>query len=198
LTLPDIDTADLRTTLPKSCCDFFDFWLSLRENTVVPAFKKYSLTLHPAFLSSTFIVDPRDGGARMRFQGTNLVDKWNMDIAGKDLLSFMTEEVREVAYANYRTMADTPYGHFNTLVMSQDNGRNVPAGIIQLPLAIEGQPGNSLVGFLSLAEDLEQNRFLEQTAAKDGPGFWIDVGAGVPANPPFGHAVGKNIVKVGF
>ncbi len=169
------------------CRAFIAHWAQLRGDILLPtSFLPTTETFfdHPTgqFAPYLYVVELRDDVALVRFQGTVLDERWTVQLTGKDLHDGMPATLRRRSLSNMRQIVSQPCGYLarNTYATSLD--RNVTADLVQLPLAVQDGrlPRVVCLSLMQRDDDMEETVSGFHTEALE----WIDLGAGVPPEPP--------------
>ncbi len=162
---------------------FAAHWRSMREGDIMPTFERFLDNPSGRFASSSYIFELTDDGAMVRYQGTELVERWMRDFTGKELHEGRHPFLKAQSLANMRQVADVPCGYLVRLTFSTSIGRRMRSNLLQLPLGVKpGRPPR----IVCLAS-VEEARAGEEIIAKyleTHNADWLDLGAGVPDAPP--------------
>ncbi len=180
---PPINQDFLRGQWSESCCGFIDYWASLRRGALVPTFEQFSETMSARFTPSVYIVELTDEAAIVRFQGTELVERWAGDLTGHDIHTGFPHYFRSRSLWNMRNVATFPCGLFGRAAYLTSRGRNVTSDHIQLPLAAAEGSAPRLVHYSDKVTDDAVGETIAQYA-KIHKHEWFDIGAGVPPTLP--------------
>lgn len=163
---------------------FYDHWRSLRGEDLMPTSETYLDKSSPDFMGTSYICDLTTEGAIVRFHGVELIERWGADYTGQDLNQGRREPIVERAVSNMTKVVSQPCGWLIKLSFSTSKSRLLHSELIQLPLKVqEGRPPR-LISYSQKDVGAEW----EETAVRymETHGMhWVDVGAGVPADPPF-------------
>ncbi len=180
-------TAPHRAALPahwaEKCHAFYRFWSALRGDAMAAPFEAFADAAAPEFLPSTYIVEVTDTAAIVRFQGTELVDRWRKDITGRDVNGFFPPPVKARALANLRNVATLPCGLLARHLAATSAERTIMSDVILLPLAVPLERLPRLVCYSVQDRTRAHDEGLVKSY-KTLNSAWIDIGAGVPAAPP--------------
>src|SRR5882762_8201739 len=98
--LPHI-TLDTSFQVSRDCQGFADRWAELRRGALVPAFDTFIDAAPSEHIPSCYILEFKSHGpAMVRFQGTELVDRWQQDLTGTDIHATLTHFARSRSLAN--------------------------------------------------------------------------------------------------
>jgi len=167
----------------SECWTLYEHWLALRDGARMPTSERFLDTLPPPFASSMYILDVKDDGLLLRFQGSQLVERWGADRTGLDIAAHRSEAFRENVRTLMTTIVKQPCGYHSHSRYSTSRGRMMDAHYIGLPLAVQaGRP------LRMLAYTCEYNVLKQGEGAWDQFQIlehgWIDIGAGEPAEVP--------------
>lgn len=169
----------------KDCRGFFEHWQSLRaDGSILPSQKDFLDNADPRYAPFTHISEVDDAGVMIvRLMGTALVERWGKDKTGEAMAADQPEEVREALYGNTRKVISTPCGLRSEIELAGSSGSEMIIEAITLPIGVEpGRPGR-LVAYSALMRKLEYGEHSQQYKSLANV-EWIDIGAGVPGDPP--------------
>jgi len=168
-------------TLPSETEAFMDFWKSIRGGEVMPT-SEYFLDQIPArFAPSCYLVDVRDTGAKVRFQGSQLIEYWQNDATGQDMYEGAYAKFKTRAMSNIKHIIQRPCGMFSRFRFTTSAG-DINSEYINLPLAAQAGRPPRMVCFV--LQDAVRQFDIETRAVESAELRWIDLGAGIPAVAP--------------
>lgn len=164
---------------------FAEYWLSLpRENGLVPHRRDFDPTAIPRLLPRLIMHEVIDRKRlHLRLVGTKLVERYGMDITGRDYLDFVPDDRKESAITAMNAAIDRPAGMLVGMNIKTTEGRVYRAESLGLPLT-QGADRPPLYIFHS-AEAENYGYMFERDGALKHFGVservFLDIGAGVPA-----------------
>jgi hypothetical protein len=171
---------------PKSeaCGAFLDFWASLRAPTRIPVLDRFCAEAAATYGPSIYIAELTDHAAIMRFQGAELVKRWNRDATGLNIYATFPHYYQARGLSNIRNVVTRPCGYLGRNLLVLETGGSVASDFIQLPLTCAAGALAYVVHY-SITVPIDD---LVAAASKDfhtQDCAWLDLGAGIPAEPPF-------------
>lgn len=169
----------------KDCQGFFEHWQSLRtEGTLVPSQKDFLDNALPNYAPHIHISEISEAGTMIvRLMGTGLVERWGRDKTGEAMGEGQPESIRQALYENTRRVISTPCGLRSEIELAASSGSEMVIEAVTLPIGVEaGKPGR-LVAYSALMRKLEYGEHSERYKSLANV-EWIDLGAGVPDDPP--------------
>jgi hypothetical protein len=163
---------------------FLAYWKSLRaRGEFVPA----AQTLHdipsPTHVRSTSAAQITSTGAMMYFIGAAMVERWGVDITGRDIHSFRDEEFKQRALLNIHRFLARPCGNFMRVSFVTTRDLFLGGELLFLPLSTpEGTP-QRFVYYANVVPPHEPLHLVHR-AFKTYSSEWVDIGAGVPLAAP--------------
>lgn len=164
---------------------FAEYWLSLPRQTDVPMRKDFDPAAVPRLLPRFLMHEIRDRSRlHIRLCGTGLVQRYGMDITGRDYLDFVPEARRAHSLEAMLAMTDWPAGCLTRMNVRTTAGRVLQTESLGLPLSLgDGRP--PLVLFHSHEDRSfgfarEPGERLEHTSLRER--IFLDIGNGTP--PP--------------
>jgi len=162
---------------------FFKHWRDLCDpNELAPDLTKFLDRYNPATAPFTHIVDFDDGRLSVRLYGTGLTAARGADLTGASLKEFMPGPVYESVKFNYACILGRPCGLHARDLYTLANGLTYEAAVLSLPLAVKGRR-SSVVGIIDVL-GLDKAFFGNQGFGGVTDIGWIDIGFGVPEQPP--------------
>lgn len=175
--------SQLTSEWSSECWALYEHWLSLRGSALMPTSEHCLDTLPPRFASCMYILDVKEDELLLRFQGSELVERWGANRTGMDIAAHRSEMFRKNVRQLMNAIVEQPCGYHSHSRYSTSRGRLMDAHYIGLPLAVKaGRPTRMLAytceySMLKQGEGAwDQFQILEHG--------WIDLGAGVPQGPP--------------
>ncbi len=147
---------------------FLDLWQSLRT----PG----------ALMPSGYIVEVSKGGAIVRYQGTRLVEAWQRDFTGTEMHDGTRAQYKARSVDNMLRAVEQPCGHFARYHFGKVGGGLLVAEYTSLPLAV--QPGRPPQLVCYIAPQGKEQAQGAVNSVKVTEATWVDIGAGVPSEPP--------------
>jgi len=169
----------------EDCQGFFNHWKSLRTGRdIIPTQKDFLDHADPRYAPHTHISElGPDGSMIVRLMGTALVERWGKDKTGEAMGEGQPSDVREALYSNTRLVIATPCGLRSEIELATSSGSEMVIEAVTLPIAVEpGKPGR-LVAFSAVMRKLEYGEHSQRYKSLANVD-WIDIGAGVPDDPP--------------
>lgn len=169
----------------KDSQGFFEHWQSLRTGSnLIPAQKDFLDNPQPNYAPFIHISEVTDTGIMIvRLMGTGLVERWGKDKTGEAMGEGQPEHVREALYSNTRLVIATPCGVRSEIELAANSGSEMVVEAVTLPIGVEpGRPGR-LVAYSALMRKLEYGEHSQRYKSLANV-EWIDLGAGVPGDPP--------------
>ena len=151
---------------------------------MIPSFENLSTSLNAHLTPFTYVLDIEGDSAFCRFLGTGMVDRWKVDFTGGDLMAMFAEDARVNILSNFRNVVEHRCGFVGDLIAVLEGRAAVAEDMIQLPLSIKPERPPSVIGFANRNKDREGPDAYEEVASTNR-GEWIDLGNGVPSNPPY-------------
>lgn len=119
----------------------------------------------------------------VKLMGTGLVERWGKDKTGETMGEGQPDSIREALYANTRQVILHPCGLRSEIELAANSGSEMVIEAVTLPLSVEaGKPGR-LVAYSALMQTLKHGEHSERYK-RLGNVEWIDIGAGIPRDPP--------------
>lgn len=166
---------------------FADYWLSLPRRNLVPARADFDPSEVPELLPHMImheLIDRRR--SRLRLVGTALVERYGMDITGRDYLEFVPPERREIAMNGLLRAVEQPAGMRVLMNIRTSTGRACLAESFGLPLSQpEGRPPILLFHSIEIenyGHGIVDDGRLEHFGVSERT--YIDIGNGVPESDP--------------
>lgn len=169
----------------KDCQGFFEHWQSLRvDGTLIPSQRDFLDNPQPNYAPFIHISEVTGTGTMIvRLMGTGLVERWGKDKTGEAMGEGQPQHVRAALYGNSRQVITTPCGLRSEIEMAASSGSEMVIEAVTLPIGVEpGRPGR-LVDYSALMRKLEYGEHSERYKSLANV-EWIDLGAGVPDDPP--------------
>jgi len=162
---------------------FIAHWKGLRDGAFTPASEAFLDHPAPQFAANTYIVEMTTAGAMVRYQGADLVERWMRDFTGHELHEGRLPEFKKRSLSNMSYVVDQPCGYLLRLSFSTSTGRKMSSDLVQLPLAVSPGKPRRVVCY----SHLHEGPVWQETVAKyleTHRSTWLDLGAGVPGEPP--------------
>ena len=162
---------------------FVAHWKTLRAGAIMPTSAHFLDNPAAPFATNSYIAELTSEGAIVRYQGSDLVERWMRDFTGVELHQGRNPVFKAHSLSNMTCVANQPCGYLLQLSFSTSTGRKMGADLVQLPLSVKPGKPRRIVCFTQ--PNLE--REWQETIAKyleTHRGEWIDLGAGVPDAPP--------------
>ncbi len=169
----------------EDCRGFFEHWQSLRlDGDIVPFHRDFLDNPNPKYAPFVHISEISETGTMIvRLMGTGLVERWGKDKTGEAMGEGQPDSVREALYANTRQVILNPCGLRSEIELAASSGSEMLVEAITLPLIVEpGKPGR-LVAYSGLMRKLKFGEHSERYTRLANV-EWIDIGAGIPEDPP--------------
>jgi len=160
---------------------FLDFWKSLCLGAIMPTSECFLDHTSARFAPSCYIVDISGDHAKVRFQGSQLIEYWQNDATGKDMHAGVYAKFKARAMSNLRLIAQQPCGMFSRFRFTTPGG-DINSRYVNLPLAVQAGRPPRVVCFV--IQDAVRQFDIETRAVEEAELRWIDIGAGVPVAPP--------------
>ena len=163
---------------------FLQHWQSLRtENQLVPAQDTFFDQPHPTYAPYLYIVEVSGQDLLVRLMGTKVVERWGRDKTGESLGLGQPPSIYNALLENARTAASFPCGFQTVIKVAVNNGAEMSLEAIALPLKVKAGRPDRVVAY---SEALQTLKYGDQSERYiDLPdGTWIDIGVGVPEEPP--------------
>jgi hypothetical protein len=175
----------LPTELSKNGQGYVNHWQSLREGSELPTPQAFLDRADPAFqpLISLNDVDPASGANKVVLFGTALVDLWQVDLTGKDVHDFLTDDQADRLTTDLIHCALTPCGIWELSTLRTTSGRKICWEMVTLPLKANGKGVHRIARYHNILDqprDGEQIRDILHFQRKE----WFDFGHGVPDAAP--------------
>ncbi|MBL8643789.1 MAG: PAS domain-containing protein [Rhodospirillaceae bacterium] len=166
------------------CQAFLDHWRALprRAGAVLPHTNDYLDKAPATFMASVFIHELIDDRLMVRFMGSDLVQRWQRDDTGREFAGSMPLSARQRVAGIAKTLIMHPCGMVQHGVMGTSAGREATFEGVLLPLAVDADAPPRIVVFSAVLDNLARQEH-SHTIASAGQRDWIDLGAGVPAEP---------------
>ncbi len=164
---------------------FLDHWRAIprREGVIAPHTDDFLDQAPARFMASVFIQEVVDDSLLVRFMGTDLVERWRRDDTGKEFGGRLPPEAKARVVNAASRVALHPCGILQHGVLGTSAGREASFEGVLLPLAVDAGAPPRIVVFSVVLDSLEREEHGNQFASA-GERWWIDVGAGVPSEPP--------------
>lgn len=161
---------------------FFDFWWSLPKQGLLPRLSDVFDRMPPEIAPYLAIVDVRGPEeSRIRFFGTQLVDRTAFDPTGMTVAELYSEELRPVVHRLLWETIQRPVGYLSHRKIVGRNGFVNVHPSVGLPVEIPTSRVRGVVNYsrsvLGANHILEDRAHLVQEMTLDR---WLDIGAGIP------------------
>jgi hypothetical protein len=165
------------------CYAFVEFWKSLRGDALMPTTEDFLDRMSPRFVRASYLVDVLADRTVIRFQGTELNERWGLDATGQDLSMGRSKTMQARMVALLEVLAAQPCAYVCRSAYVTSRARPIETAIVCLPLAVKPGRAPRTVSFTTEVVALDDgevawNRF---DMLEHG---WLDIGAGVPDEPP--------------
>ena len=170
----------------EKCGAFLRHWLALRKTDLVPHCRTFLDGPPFALMPNVIIQEVTSLGLRVRFFGTDMVERWRRDITGSLMGAGFPPAAVERLCLNAAQIVSYPCGMHQIDEVASTMGRNVKFEAIVLPLAVDEGLAKRVVAYSHMLDHLrseEGNDHFLHTSLNE----WVDLGAGMPALPPFGQ-----------
>ena len=138
--------------------EFAYYWHSLDRDRVVPRRSSFDPTRISPLLSGIAIYEVKSRDEIIyRLAGTALVDRFGMEVTGKNFLDFWEGELREKAATAMHECVAKPCGMLSKLTGITEDGRVETSVAVGFPLLDENEACNRLV-FYSTGFNTTDNR----------------------------------------
>lgn len=169
--------------LDPRCAAFFAHWQSLRAGALVPTVAAFVDRPSPSHAPYLFMATVDGDDIIVRLEGTALVERWGRDITGQRLFATKSEEYRRAIAENFNRVIAHPCGCYALNEYMSGRQRYVAVHVLYLPLSdAPGRPAR-IVGYSTETEKRSDNELLVDRR-RTVEAAWVDLGAGVPADPP--------------
>ncbi len=165
---------------------FLQHWRNVRAAELVPASERFLDHAPLAFMARCYIVEVRGDVAFVRFQGSVLADFWQGDFTRRDIHEGSREKYKARSFKNMNNVIGLPCGHYLRLLFNTSLGTKLSSEYLTLPLGVNPGRAPRLVCFVKPEIQNERIEPMTRTIEAQEP-RWIDIGAGVPAEPPLGY-----------
>jgi hypothetical protein len=183
---------NLRRHWSEQCCNFIDYWAGLRGKSKFPTFKQYSETMSGGLTPCTYVVELVDEEAIVRFQGTELVKRWQVDHTGDDIHAGFPQNAKTQSLRNMRDVATHPCGLLWRSIYLTPKKRSVVSDCVLLPLAVEEGCLPRIVQYSAkVGNDPYADDDTEFLSALEFD--WLDIGFGVPTSPPLSIDIKRSV-----
>ena len=170
--------------LSQNCVGFFEHWKSVRKDgALVPLQSDFLDHPHPLYAPHLYIIEMVGRNLIIRLMGTRLVERWGRDRTGEDLLKDQPDNFRDVLLANGMTADSTPCGFKTVIEFASTTGNRMLIEALSLPLDTGQENVVRRVTFSEVAEKRDYQDFTGQYLGTP-EAEWVDVGAGIPDQPP--------------
>lgn len=165
--------------LPQELGDFFEHWLGLSPDGLVPALGAFLDKPHPVAQPYTVILDVTGPtSVEVRFFGTGLETAYGRDMTHATAMQWYSDFTRDLMIDLNGHLLAAPCGLACLRTYRTSTGRRVMVGSLSLPLRRDGAI-NSLAVYIGLRGMLSR----DETATEIvdiSDARWIDFGYGVP------------------
>lgn len=163
---------------------FLTHWKSLREpGALVVSSEVFLDNPDPLLSPNVLIVDVYDDDVVVRLVGTEIVERFGVDLTGKSMFTAHLPMKREDTLFNYGSVISQPCGLLSVNNTKTSGGRAVVSETLALPLGVLPDRPKRLISYSRLIEPLAEGEHSEQVA-EYAHQDWIDIGAGVPSAAP--------------
>ncbi|MCR9256493.1 MAG: PAS domain-containing protein [Alphaproteobacteria bacterium] len=147
---------------------FLNYWLELRGDRPLPAYRDFDPTRVPFALSSLFVVEDRGGVLRYRLAGEEIQSRYHTVVRGKTIFDLLSPRSAAVVEERWKRMLGGPHVGFIVTDHHTVNHRSVTGVRLQVPFAdAAGDPRflMCLVRYVSTADyvDMDQPLILDET-----------------------------------
>ncbi len=166
---------------------FIQYWLSLPKDGLVPRRRDFDPAAIPKLLPRIILHEIIDRERlHLRLVGTMLVERYGMDITGKNYLDYVPEERREPALRAMNLAVEYPAAMAVRMNIKSAAGRICQAESVGLPMT-QGPDKNPLIIFHSVEVEnfghLGNSEGVLKHFGVSGRTY-LDIGAGVPPQDP--------------
>lgn len=188
--IPDVELGLANRMDTTQLDELVAYWhtLPVAEGAIVPA----KSTLSPERLTSLLphigifeLVSRYD--LQVRLFGTTLDDKFGQAMTGTNLFDIIDEKYRELYADLYATVLETPAGGRTTRDTLDTSGHIIRGEGLILPMADDSGVARYTVGMMLMESDspLDGPMDVDRVNQANISGLeFIDIGYGLPANPP--------------
>jgi hypothetical protein len=180
-------SAESLTTLfeSESCKAFLLHWLDLRGDDLMPSSRTF--LDHPPALLMPYVLmqDVLPEGLMVRFMGTAVVERWQRDLTGHYFGEGLPKDQYDRLYIHGATVATHPCGLRQVGELRSSTGRTLTFEAVLLPLSVDAGRPPRLVVFSHMRNQLQRQEHSDRFS-KPGTRWWLDLGAGIPQEPPPG------------
>ncbi|MEQ9446132.1 MAG: hypothetical protein RJS98_11240 [Rhodospirillaceae bacterium] len=167
------------------CLGFLEHWQSLcSDGQMIPTHANFLDHPHPSYAPFVHISEmSEDGTMIVRLMGTGLVERWGKDKTGEAMGADQPDAIRQALYNNTRQVISTPCGLRTEIELAASSGSEMVIEAITLPLGVAPGKPKRLVAFSALMRTLEYGEHSKRYKSLSNV-EWINIGAGVPDQPP--------------
>lgn len=134
-------------------------------------------------MQGVFIHEVLDDGLIVRFMGTALVQRWQRDDTGQVFGAQLDADSRLKVVNIARKITQHPCGLLQHGVLGTSSGREAVFEGVLLPLIAQAGAPPRIVVYSVMLDALDREEH-GSTFASVGKRCWLDLGAGVPSEPP--------------
>jgi hypothetical protein len=170
--------------------EFQRHWAAIPKSGLMPSLSDYLDRLNPRIQPWTIIVDINEDAMPVRLCGTGIAELLGNDFTGRDYLSALNPASRGNVLARDRACATHPCGLRLDLTASTITGRLFLDSVLALPVR-RAHDAVCLVRVSSIEQTTDW-RELPMSVLTYRSSQWIDIGAGIPAAPPWADTNYRN------
>jgi hypothetical protein len=159
------------------------YWHRQQQRGAVPTSEDFFDRVPPRLAPFLILFERQDDALTVRYQGTQLVERWHEDLTGKNWLGFNPHLNAKNLLANFMTMSQHPCGGCAQSSFVTTIGRELSIETFSLPLAVRaGRAARIISGSFAL----ENMGFAEHARGWMAPRAlqWVNLGFGEPAFAP--------------
>ncbi len=165
---------------------YVEAYLSARGDKALPYFEDCLTGAMLPYLKDVSVLEVQgDGNAHVRFAGTNIFNRMDVEVTGKNLLDFFAEGTQEATYADLVSAILTPCGIYASYDSLYPEGKRAKVEILALIATSEDKPDSRFVitQFIFDPVEVQYARMGEQRVGFDALRVaYVDLGFGVPAD----------------
>lgn len=163
---------------------FFDHWQSLRSGNDMPTSEAFLDNPNPRIQANAFIFElASETRTVFRLVGTEIVMIWGKDFTKLSVEEAFTADLAATYLADPRACIPNACGLWEQGIFGDTRGREVILELMYVPLKVQSERPARLGGFLNWhgTSDTAASRMGLIALTRR---HWIDIGAGIPTNPP--------------
>ncbi len=164
-----------------------EFWETVRGDRLMPSASDIDPSQIAYILKDVAILDVIDAtNIQYRLAGTAIAERMGEDPTGNNLIEMTAPETRTVVSQILQTIVSQPAGAIAVYENVYSTGKRAVVESLYLPLQKSEGQSDRIVSVHSRERTVtyEDEQARSIVAAKILDLTWIDIGAGLPANPP--------------